>query len=152
MSEDGRSMYTKATQRLAEAARRKESQEETTATTTAAAATATTTATKRSADTVPEGERVSKVFTPAEVRGEVREREKEGEAPEKRLKRNEVGMLSTFDAEEQCSGSLKVISPTTVFDAEQVKDLLWTQGLEVCTGYRTSFNKDKRADHKHSTT
>ena len=84
--------------RLAEAALRKEAQEDTTE--------ATTTSTKRPADTVPEGERVSKVPTPAEARGEIRAREEEGGAPEKRLKRNEVGMLSTFDADEQRSGSL----------------------------------------------
>ena len=67
--------------RLAEAVLRKEAQEETTATTTAAAAaTATTTATKRSADALPEGERTAKVPTLAEVRGEIRSREEQGEA------------------------------------------------------------------------
>ena len=99
--------------RLAEAALRKDAQEDTTE--------ATTTSTKRPADTVPEGERASKVPTPAEARGNVRAREEECEAPEQRLKRNAVGMLSTLDAEEQCSGSLRVISPTTVSDPEQVQ-------------------------------
>ena len=70
--------------RLAGAALRKEAQEEKTTNTTAAAA-ATTMATKRSADAVPEGERTAKVPTPAEVRGETRLREGQGEAPEKRL-------------------------------------------------------------------
>ena len=119
--------------RLAEAALQKEAQEETTATTTAAAA-ATTTATKRSADAVPEGERTAKVPTPAEVRGKIRSREEQGEAPGERLKRNEVGMLSTFDAEEQRSGSLRAISPTTVSDPEQVKDLLGTLGSKCVLG------------------
>ena len=77
--------------RLAEAALRKESQGvEATATTTATNSGipgrhATAATTKRSADTVPEGERVSKVPTPAEARGEIREREEEADAPEKRL-------------------------------------------------------------------
>ena len=130
----------RAMDRLAEAALRKEAHEETTATTTAAAA---TTATKRSADAVPEGERTAKVPTPAEVRGEIRSRAGQGEAPEKRLKRNEVGMLSTFDAEEYCSGSLRVISPTTVSDPTQVKDLLWTQGSKCVLGTDLVSNKTK---------
>ena len=100
---------------------------------------ATATTTKRPADTVPEGERVSKVPTPAEVRGEVRVRGEEGKAPEKRLKRNEVGMLSTFDAGEYCSGNLSVISPTTISDPMQVKELLWTRGSTCVFGYRTGF-------------
>jgi len=122
MSEDRRPIYMRAMDRLAEAALRKEAQEETTATTTAAAAAATTTATKRSADAVPEGERTAKVPTPAEVRGEIRSREEQSDAPEKRLKRNEVGMLSTVDAEEHCSGSLIMISPTTISDPMQAKE------------------------------
>ena len=123
----------RAMDRLAEAALRKESQEEATATTTAAAATtATTTATKRSADALPEGERTAKVPTPAQVKGEIRSREEQCEAPEKRLKRTEVGMLSTFDAEECGDGSLRIISPSpsTVSDPAQVKELLWSQGAK----------------------
>ena len=129
MAEDRHPRYMRAMDRLAEAALRKESQEEATATTTAAAATtATTTATKRSADALPEGERTAKVRAPVEVRGEIRSREEKGEASEKRLKRNDVGMLSTFDAEECGDGSLRIISPSTVSDPAQVKELLWTQG------------------------
>jgi len=132
----------RAMDRLAEAALRKEAQEETTATTTAAAAaTATTTATKRSADALPEGERTAKVPTPAEVRGEIRSREEQGEASEKRLKRNDVGMLSTFDAEEYSSDSLRIISPTTVSDPTQVKELLRTQGTTCVLG--TEFISSK---------
>ena len=71
--------------RLEEAALRKEAQEETTATTTAAAAaTATTTATQRSVDALPDGERTAKVPTLAEVRGEIRSREEQSDAPEKK--------------------------------------------------------------------
>ena len=65
---------------------------------------------------------------PVEVRGEVRSGEETGEASEKRLKRNDVGMLSTFDAEECGDGSLRIISPSTVSDPAQVKELPWTQG------------------------
>ena len=93
-----------------------------------AVATATTTATKRSADALPEGERTAKVRTPVEVRGEIRSREETGEASEKRLKRNDVGMLSAFDAEECGDGSFRIISPSTVSDSAEVKELLWTQG------------------------
>ena len=67
------------------------------------------------------------------MRGEVTSREETGEASEKRLKRNDVGMLSTFDAEECGDGSLRIISPSTVSDPAQVKELLWTQGSKcVC--------------------
>ena len=112
------------------AALRKGSQGEATATTTAAAA---TTATERSAGALPEGERAAKVRAPAEVRGEIKSREEKGEASKKRLKRNDAGMLSTLDAEECGDGSLRIISPSTVSDPAQVKDLLWTHGAKcVC--------------------
>ena len=138
--------------RLAEAALRKEAQEETTATTTAAAAaTAATTATNISADALPEGERTAKVRTLAEVRGEIRSREEQGEASEKRFKRNDVGMLSTFDAEEQRSGSLRAISPTIVSDPMQVKELLWAQGSKCVFGNRAGSEQYKRTNHKHPT-
>ena len=134
----------RAMDRLAEAALRKESQEEATATTTAAAATtATTTATKRSADALPEGERTAKVRAPAEARGETRSREETGEASEKRLKRNDVGMLSTFDAEECGDGSLRTIPPSTVSDPAQVKELLWTQGSTCVFGMGFISGKTK---------
>ena len=105
MVEDRHPRYMRAMERLAEAALRKDSEKvEATATTTATnsgipGGHATAAATKRSADMVPEGERVSKVPTPAEVRGEVREREEEVDAPEKRLRRNEVGMISALVVE-----------------------------------------------------
>ena len=141
--------------RLAEAALRNEAQEEKTTNTTAAAATTTTatttTATKRSADAVPEGEHTAKVPTPAEARGEIRSREEQGGASEKRLKRNEVVMLSTFEAEEYCSGSLRVISPTTISDPMQVKELLWTQGSKCVLGTEQVSNKT-RTDHSNSPT
>ena len=144
MSEDRHPRYMRAMDRLAEAALRKESQEEATATTTAAAAaTATTTATKRSADALPEGERTAKVRTPAEVRGEVRSREEQGEASEKRLKRNDVGMLSTFDVEECGDGSLRIISPSTVPDPTQVNELLWTQGSTCVLGTELVSSRTK---------
>jgi len=144
MAEDRHPRYMRAMDRLAEAALRKESQEEATATTTAAAATtATTTATKRSADALPEGERTAKVRAPTEVRGEIRSREETGEASEKRLKRNDVGMLSTFDAEECGGGSLRIISPSTVSDPAQVKELLWTQGSTCVLGTELSSSKTK---------
>ena len=72
--------------------------------------------------------------TPAEVRGEIRSREEQGEASDKRLKRNDVGMLSTFDAEECGDGSLRIISPSTVSDPTQIKELLWTQGSTCALG------------------
>ena len=125
----------RAMDRSAEAALRKESQEEATATTTAAAATtATTTATKRSADALPEGERTAKVRAPAEVRGEDRSHAEAGETSEKRLKRNGVGMFGTIDAEECGDGNLRIISPSTVSDPAQVKELLWTQGSNCVLG------------------
>ena len=140
MAEDRRPRYMRAMERLAEAALRKESEKvEATATTTATnsgipGGHATAATTKRSADTVPEGERVSKVPTPAQVRGEVREREEEVGSPEKRLRRNEVGMISALNAGTQCSGNLRVISPTTVCSIERVKELLRTQGSRCALG------------------
>ena len=140
MAEDRHPRYMRAMERLAEAALRKESEKvEATATTTATnscipGGPAAAAATKRSADKVPEGERVSKGPTPAEVRGEVREREEEADAPEKRLRRNEVGMISALNADDQCSENLRVISPTTVCSIERVKELVWTRGSRCVLG------------------
>ena len=127
-------------ERLAEAALRKESEKvEVTATTTATnsgipGGPAAAAATKRSAGKVPEEERVSKAPTPAEMRGEVREREEEADAPEKKLRRNEVGMISILNEEYQVSGNLRVISPTTVCSIEHVRELLWTRGSRCVLG------------------
>ena len=147
MSEDRRPRYMRAMDRLAEAALRKELQEEATATTAATAATtATTTATKRSADALPEGDRTAKVRTPAEVGGEIRSREVQGEASEKRLKRTDVGMLSTFDAEECGDGSLRIISPSTVSDPARVKETR----IKMRIGGRVDFKQNKRNYHDTS--
>ena len=101
-------------------------------------------ATKRSAEKVPEGERISKAPALAEMRGEVREREEEADAPEKRLRRNDVGMISTLNAEDQVSGNLRVISPTTVCSIEHVKELLWTQVSKCVLGTEQVSNGTKK--------
>ena len=80
---------------------------------------------------------------PAEVRGEVRSREETGETSEKRLKRNDVGMLSTFDAVECGDGSLRIISPSTVSDPAQVKELLWTQWSKCVLATELMSSKTK---------
>ena len=67
MAEDRHPRYMKAMDRLAEAALREGSG--------ISGDPAVSAAIKRPADQVPEGERLSKVPTPAEVRGETRERE-----------------------------------------------------------------------------
>ena len=85
MAEDRHPRYIRAMERLAEAALR-----ETTATTTATNSgmsgdPAASAAIKRPAEQVPEGERVSKAPTPAEVRGEIRGREGGMKRPRKGL-------------------------------------------------------------------
>jgi len=52
-------------------------------------------------------------------------------------------MLSTFDAEEYSSGSLRIISPTTVSDPTRVKELLWTQGSTCVLGTELISSKTK---------
>ena len=83
--------------------------------------------------------------TPAEVRGEVRPREELGESSEKRLKRDDVGMLSlSRECREECGGgSLRIISPSIVSDPIQVRELLWTQGSKFVFATELSSSKTK---------